>query len=494
VGNTYTLNPVTSATNNIYKLAIPGSNSQYLVFEYRKRGSDIFEAELPGSGLLIYRINTNYEGNADGPPDEVYIFRPNGNTTVNGLIADAAFSANVGQTQFNAYTNPSAFLSNGNPIQVNINNISAAGETISFQVSAATAALAPVISSISPVSGSILANNDFAMVANVSAPNSSVSLVDFLVEGVLVSDYEAPYTAVISGAGLSLGLHTIEVTAHAANGMQTSKSTTVNIIDPALQNWFSWLSDDPIYEEYGRGAVPIKAAVDFDLGTQSYRVKGLKYAMLPDAWGEADFPGMVTAKINRFAGGAITEETLIDLGYIYNFEYDPDYVFTIADTTRISGQIAVILDLYDYQNILFDNNAPCGHSWLSEPNRTWTDALGRGIVGAAAIQLLLQSPTSANADELIPASGLQLFNRPNPFVHSTTISYSSKEHTPTKITIYNLKGQVVKTLVNETKASGQYETTWNGHDSSDNKVASGVYYYRLEAGGKTKTAKMLLLQ
>ena len=494
VGNTYTLYPVTSPYENVYRYPIPGNSNQYLVFEYRKYGSDIFEAELPGSGLLIYRIDAYLDGNGEGPPDEVYIFRPNGSTTVNGLIADAAFSADVGQTEFNAFTNPAAFLGNGSPIQININNISAAGETISFHVSAAGDNLAPVISSISPVSGSILANSDFTMTANVSAPNSSVDRVEFRVGSLPAIDYDAPYTMVIDGGSLSLGLHTIEVTVHAVNGMQTSKTTTVNIIDPAQLNWFSWLSAAPLYEEYGRGAIPIKAAVDFDLGTQEYRVKGLKFSMLPDPWGESELAGLVTAKINRFADGEITEETLLDLGYIYNFDYDPDYITTFSDTTLISGQIAVILDLYDYQNILFDNNAPCGHSWLSEPNRTWTDALGRGIVGAAAIQLLLQSPTSAVDEELIPASGLQLLNRPNPFFHNTTISYGIKVSAPTKITIYNLKGQLVKTLVDETKSRGQYETIWNGRDNSDNKVSSGVYYYRLEAGGETKTAKMLLLQ
>jgi hypothetical protein len=137
-GNTYTLNPVSSSTNNVYKIAIPGSNSQFLVLEYRKRGSDIFEAELPGSGLLIYRIHSNYEGNADGPPDEVYIYRPNGSSTVNGQIFEAAFSADAYRTEFNAYTNPRSFLSNGNPFQININSIGFAGETISFTLAPST--------------------------------------------------------------------------------------------------------------------------------------------------------------------------------------------------------------------------------------------------------------------------------------------------------------------------------------------------------------------
>ncbi|MDD4309739.1 MAG: M6 family metalloprotease domain-containing protein, partial [Candidatus Cloacimonetes bacterium] len=492
---TYTLNPVSSATNNVYKMSIAGNNSQFLVFEYRKRGSDIYEAELPGSGLLIYRINQNYSGNADGPPDEVYIFRPNGNNNVNGLIAEAAFCAEEGRTDFNAYTNPAAFLSNGNLIQVNINNITTAGETISFQVSSSTANLAPVIHSISPVSGSILANTPFTLTAEVSAPNSSVNYVEFLVNGLLsTTDTESPYTAIINGTDLGLGWHQITVIAHSINGMQTSRNSTVEIINPAQENWFTWVTDSPLWSDFGRGAVPIKVAVDFDLGTQEYYVKGLKFRFNPDPWGTPDIPGLVTAQINRFASGAITEQPLMLLGTIINQDYDPNFVFVIADSTRISGQIAVILDLYEYQNITFDANAPSGHTWLTEPNRTWTDALARGMQGAASIQLLLQSPVVGSEDVVIPVNQLQLANYPNPFVNSTTISYGTKAASYTTLCVYNLKGQKVKTLHNGDISAGSHTISWDGRDENNSKVANGVYYYRLNSDGVIKTAKMLLVQ
>jgi M6 family metalloprotease-like protein len=493
IGQTYTLNPVTSPTNNVLKLAVPGSNSQYLVMEYRKRGSDVFEAELPGSGLIIYRINQNYEGNSNGPPDEVYVFRPNGTTTINGQIADAAFSADAWRTDFNAYTCPNAFLTNGNPMQVNINNISAIGETISFQVSQPTADLAPVISAISPVSGSILANNDFTVTADISAPNSDVAWAEFLVDGTLVSsDDMSPYTALINGGALSLGLHDIEVKAYSANGMLTNRTSLVNIIDPSQQNWFSWLSDNSLLEEYGRGAVPIKVAVDFDLGDQQYLVKALKFSMVADAWGQPAIPGFINAKINRFANGAISEQTLIPLGDIINNTYEQNYTFTVTDTTRVSGQIAVILDLFEYQNILFDINAPCGHSWLTEPNRQWTDALGRGMLGAAAIELLLQAPTVASQDNYLPPAALSLSNYPNPFTGSTTMNYNIKEATPIKLEIYNLKGQLVKTLVNGISPKGNQTITWDGKDNNGRACTSGIYFSTLHSGNAKVSRKLLL--
>ena len=131
---TYTLNPITSPENNAFKIASPNSTSEYFVVEYRRR-MGLYENNLPGSGLLVYRINPNAgNGNAQGPPDEVYIYRPNGTPTNNGTVAQAHFSANVNRTAINDDTNPSSFLQNGSPGGLNIFNVSAAGETISFDI------------------------------------------------------------------------------------------------------------------------------------------------------------------------------------------------------------------------------------------------------------------------------------------------------------------------------------------------------------------------
>ena len=493
-GNTYTLNPVTSATNNVYKLAIPGSTTQYLVLEYRKRGSDIFEADLPGSGLLIYRINTNYEGNSDGPPDEVYIYRPNGTSTVNGQIAEATFSADAWRTEFNAYTNPASTLTTGLTFQVNIHNISELGETISFQVSDPAAPLAPVISSISPVSGSILPNRDFTLMVNATAPNSSITGVDFYIDQVFhTSDSSAPYTNLIPGGELSPGEHDLKVIVHSANGSSSSRDTIVRIIDPAVQNWFSWMTAAPDFEDYGRGAVPIQVAVDFDLGTQEYLVKGLRFNMSADPWGSPAVPGLVNAKINRFAAGAITEQTLLDLGTLMNPMYDFNLVHSVEDSTRISGQIVLILDLHEYQNIRFDLNGPCGHSWITEPNRPWTDALGRGVAGAAAVALLLQAPPTGVSDPGVPAVLLDLSSSPNPFKDTAVIRFALQEKAPVKLSIYNLRGQKVKTLLHGEQPSGTHELIWNGRDEQGQPVGTGVYLYRLESRGGSLTRKLLKL-
>ncbi|MDD2332032.1 MAG: choice-of-anchor J domain-containing protein, partial [Candidatus Cloacimonetes bacterium] len=103
--------------------------------------------------------------------------------------------------------------------------------------------------------------------------------------------------------------------------------------------------------------------------------------------------------------------------------------------------------------------------------------------------------TGAGEDDLAPVVATKLFNNyPNPFNPETTIRFSVKEASPVTIEIYNVKGQRVRTLVNETKASGNYDVTWNGKDNHGRNVSSGIYYYKMNAGKFSSTKKMILMK
>jgi M6 family metalloprotease-like protein len=133
----YSLNPLISATNNCYKIASPNSSNEFFLLEYRQNNAG-YEASLPGSGLIVYRINETIEGNADGPPDEVYIYRPNGTINSNGQPADAFYSSQSGRTEINDQSNPSSFLQSGEEGGLKISNISTAGADIQFSVELST--------------------------------------------------------------------------------------------------------------------------------------------------------------------------------------------------------------------------------------------------------------------------------------------------------------------------------------------------------------------
>ncbi len=98
-------------------------------------------------------------------------------------------------------------------------------------------------------------------------------------------------------------------------------------------------------------------------------------------------------------------------------------------------------------------------------------------------------------DPLAPVVSTALHgNYPNPFNPETTITYSVKEASPISIEIYNAKGQLVKTLVNEHKASGNYSVVWNGRDNNNQAVSSGVYFYKMQAGKYSSSKKMILMK
>jgi len=88
-------------------------------------------------------------------------------------------------------------------------------------------------------------------------------------------------------------------------------------------------------------------------------------------------------------------------------------------------------------------------------------------------------------------------NYPNPFNPVTRVQYTvhSKQiplHTTLKI--YNIRGQLVRTLVDEPRETGTYEVSWDGRDEDGNEVASGVYLYRLQAGDFNQAKKMVLMK
>ncbi len=63
-----------------------------------------------------------------------------------------------------------------------------------------------------------------------------------------------------------------------------------------------------------------------------------------------------------------------------------------------------------------------------------------------------------------------------------------------KIAVFNIRGQRVKTVLNEHRLAGTNSVVWNGRDENNTLVASGVYFYRLEAMGQVHSAKMILMK
>ena len=100
----------------------------------------------------------------------------------------------------------------------------------------------------------------------------------------------------------------------------------------------------------------------------------------------------------------------------------------------------------------------------------------------------------ANSDAQITPIFRLNQNYPNPFNPSTTISFHSPVAGPVQLVISNLRGQIVRTLLDGELASGDHSLVWNGTDDNGDSVSSGLYFYRLQIGNHTQTRKMLMMK
>ncbi|UCH83172.1 MAG: T9SS type A sorting domain-containing protein [Candidatus Latescibacterota bacterium] len=97
-------------------------------------------------------------------------------------------------------------------------------------------------------------------------------------------------------------------------------------------------------------------------------------------------------------------------------------------------------------------------------------------------------------DDSLPPSFALHQNTPNPFNPSTSISFGLKEEGNISLKIYDVSGKLVRVLVEERREARRHEEMWDGKDEKGIPVASGVYFYRLTAGNRTLTKKMVLLK
>ena len=112
---TYSLMPLKDEENSSFFISSPFSEEEYFIFEYRNQ-EGMYDSNAPGtrSGLVAYRVNESAgNGNASGPPDELYVYRPQGDINNTGNLNDAPYSDIYDHSELNDYSDPSCFLYNG---------------------------------------------------------------------------------------------------------------------------------------------------------------------------------------------------------------------------------------------------------------------------------------------------------------------------------------------------------------------------------------------
>ena len=101
----------------------------------------------------------------------------------------------------------------------------------------------------------------------------------------------------------------------------------------------------------------------------------------------------------------------------------------------------------------------------------------------------------SNEDEVLTSTEFILNNNyPNPFNPVTTISYKLSQAALVRMTIYDLLGRQVKTLINKTQDTGYKSVIWDATNDYGKPVSAGVYLYQIQAGNFVQSRKMVLLK
>ncbi|MDP8202112.1 MAG: C25 family cysteine peptidase [Candidatus Tenebribacter burtonii] len=187
-------------------------------------------------------------------------------------------------------------------------------------------------------------------------------------------------------------------------------------------------------------------------------------------------------------------------------------VLPVPQNPEASTQYANILISWDeladrsfshykvYRNLLMIADDIMENSYidLDVPNGTYSynvrSVYSGGYQSALSTDAVIEH-IQTNIDEIIiPVKTELTGNYPNPFNPTTTISFSTKEAGYVSINIYNMKGQLVKILVNKQLDAAYYDIVWNGKDNSDKPVSSGTYFYKMKSNNYTATKKMILMK
>ncbi len=535
----YSLRPVSSSLNNCYRVDSPNPG-EFFVLEYRKRTS-VFENSIPGEGLVVYRIDSLVSGNAGGPPDGIYVYRPGGNPgpagPQNGTLNSAAFSSTTGRVAINDTTNPACYLTSGAIGNIDISGVGIPGDSIFFSVTMHTQS--PSWSKVSVSTSNGLSAVSFAGKRAGWSAGSSVVL-----------------RSVNGGSSWTSLPNAPKTTLYAVSALDSLRCwiAGASMIYKTTDGGNSWPSLAVTLPAGGR-----LAAIAMVSSTTGWAVGsgGVIYRTSNggDSWTLVT-PG-ITAKLNDvffldqakgwIVGDAGTVLQTSDSGQTWFQRSVPDTT-TLLSVAFVDSNNGVAVGRLG--RILRTTNG--GTGWTLRPVNTrshldavrfagrdsgwavgdngtifkttdggaqwWGDVSGtmlplRGIaavdgqtayvVGSAGMVLRLASSPVTGIELQPPGLPVQcelLQNYPNPFNPGTTIGFrvagakngsggSGLGSGWVRLAVYDMLGREVAVLVDEPKEAGEYTVRFDGRH-----LASGVYLYRLSAAGEIRAHKMLLLK
>ena len=206
--------------------------------------------------------------------------------------------------------------------------------------------------------------------------------------------------------------------------------------------------------------------------------------------------GKAVAKENGVVAVPLTVQNARD---IYTVTFELNFDTKVAEVVGLANTPKDWLTAYSVENgvvkVVMAGASSINASNLGELNLRMKNKEDKvQISGTATINNLESKTLATMTVGQVPAKFALDQNYPNPFNPSTTIKYQIAEPTKVTIAIYSIDGQLVNTLVSDTKDAGYYSVVWNGTNSFGKQVASGMYIYRIDAGNFVSTKKLMLMK
>lgn len=566
---TYWVNKMRIQQNNCYKIA--SNNPQYYyVVEFRKQ-EGFFEPSIPGTGLLVYRVDTSADGqgNASGPPDELYVYRPGGTLTSNGTINSAHFSSQVNRTAINESTNPSPFLADGQQGGLNITQIgSSAGDSISFYLS-----MPPVpptdydegfesgdflaydwtmngnagwiINNANAYQGSFCAKSDsighnqsVSMTLAVDVPANghigfykkvsselSYDYLKFYIDNMQKGQWSGNSNWSYVQYPITQGQHNLKWSYIKDQGVVSGMDCAW--VDNVL---FRWEDDFLLTPPINFEAVSLSDDVGIYLNWQrplqtSAALNG--YRIFRDNMQIADID---TSDTFYYDYNVMPNRTY--LYYLKSFYVSPNGHSSASDTISVivTGTpiipILTITEVVDTNSVYIQWTLPVSDRGINGYHIYRNGALVHTIDDASIMQWTdeeldygiylyqvasrypvftsdLSDPLLVIIEEIVTNNDLldtplvfgiqNIF--PNPSKHQVNIQFcNDKDNAWIELSVYNIKGQKVKTLINGQTKSGYQKIIWNNVDDNSHSISTGVYFIRLKSATTSNTKKVLLIR
>lgn len=252
---------------------------------------------------------------------------------------------------------------------------------------------------------------------------------------------------------------------------------------------------------------------DFDLGMDKKGDFVVVWKSLDST--EAIYAQSYDSSGSIFGGNILVTDDTMSYPESPEVYMDPDSYFVVVWTDYREGEPNIYYQVFEHDGTKFGANTR-----LNQPSyaiqMTPDVSLSMGYIYSAWVDnripyhgfdIFAKTITYRTVDvdeekpQSLPASFELSQNYPNPFNPLTLIPFTvhSSQFTvhgpiPTTLKIYNIRGQLVRTLVDENLRPGKHKAKWDGKDNSNNEVSSGIYFYQLKIGEEKKTRKMVLVK